>query len=207
MLKKSLLSFAFCLLSLLPGFCQEQDSLIGQAIAAANLRERIYDYEGAIAEMDKAQFTNFFYPNLRIGGLYTSLGKYQSSLKYYRQAFLVERSSLEALEGMMNAYYLMMDYRQAKIMATKMLSISPYHKNANLVAAKLAMANLDFLEAEDRLQKILSVTPTDFQANVNMCYCMLGLKNNLKAEKILFMLKCLYPYAIEITSLEASLHP
>ena len=178
-----------------------------QAIAGANLREKFYDYEGAIAELDKPEFEKNFYTNLRIGGLYNYLGKYQSSLKYYQKAFLVERSSLEALEGMMNAYYVMMNYRQAKVIASKMLAIYPSHKNANIVAAKLAMANLDFIEAQSRLQKILSASPSDFEANVNMAYCMLGLKNQSKAEKILFLLKCLYPYAIEITSLEAIVHP
>jgi len=185
---------------------QERDSLLQQALAASNLREQLYDYPGAIEELNLPELDNQFFVKLRMAELYAYTGKYTEALQAYQKALLMERSSVQALEGMMNLHYGSMDYPHAKLMAKKILALSPYHKNATLIAAKLLMANLDFLGAKMILEKYLQAWPTDYLANLNKAYCCIGMHDKPQAEKILLLLQSLYPGAADLSALDAALH-
>lgn len=184
---------------------QDADSVVQKALISSKLYERFLNYEAAIEELQKPEIKNHYLVHLRIAGLYYYLGRYTESMEHYKNAVLLEPESIEALNGLMYACYYDKKYSKAFSAANKILSVYPYHKNACLIAAELSMANMDYLSALFRLQKYLTVWPSDFDANISLANCLIAMKNKKEAAQMVSFLKNVYPLNASVLSLEKAL--
>ncbi len=160
-----------------------------------------YDYEAAgnyplaIKTIINTEFPeNLNYQkNMRLGWLNYLNYNSAAAISYYMVADGLEPRSLEAKEALLNNYFALGEFSKAERMAHNILKISKVNYQARMSLARLALMNLNYLEAEYQLKKTIQFYPSDYTANSLLKECYIYEKDKKKIAEVETSLNCFYP--------------
>lgn len=175
------------------GYCQEPDSLTQSCMAASRLKERNADYPGAIKELLIDGIKPDYFLEKRLAYLYALQKDYAESSRHAERALYLLPASEEMKLYLMNLYFDRGYYAKALRYCRKVLKNNKLQKDANLIAARLSLINLDFVSAKVHLRNILNLWPLDRNALILYRYCESALQNRENASNALFRLTNVYP--------------
>jgi tetratricopeptide (TPR) repeat protein len=99
--------------------------------------------------------------NLRFGWLFYLDKKYSNSIKYYKQASLINSYALDPKLGLIRIYLDTGNFKKAEIVAYELLKIDYYNYYANLYVTKALIAQKKYKIATKIINKMLALYPTD----------------------------------------------
>ncbi len=99
--------------------------------------------------------------NLRFAWLFYLQKQYNTSLKYYKKASLLNTQALEPKLGMIRVYLATYSFEDAQNVATELLKVDYYNYYANLYMTKALNAQKKYKIAIAVSQKMLRLYPTD----------------------------------------------
>lgn len=128
-----------------------------------------YDYEqmGKYSEAIKvlaplySKYPKGYTLNLRFGWLFYLEKKYNDSIKYYKNASLINPYALDPRLGLIRVYLSTYSYDEAQIVAFELIKIDYYNYYANLYVIKALIAQKKHEEATKIINKMLALYPTD----------------------------------------------
>ena len=125
--------------------------------------EQIEDYENAIRTLSPVldEYPNGYTVNLRLGWLYYLLGKYANSIEHYKKAAQAVSTSLEAKNGLLLPLLAQNKYNEAASTAYQVVSVDHYNYYGNMRLAYALRMQEKYDQAEQILNKMLAVYPTD----------------------------------------------
>jgi len=125
--------------------------------------EQIEDYENAIRALSPVldEYPNGYTVNLRLGWLYYLLGRYANSIEHYQKAVQIVPTSLEAKNGLMLPMLAQNKYSDAVSIAYQVVSVDHYNYYGNMRLAYSLRMLKKYDQAEQILNKMLAVYPTD----------------------------------------------
>lgn len=125
--------------------------------------EQIEDYENAIRTLSPVldEFPNGYTVNLRLGWLYYLLGKYANSIEHYQKAVQSVSTSLEAKNGLLLPLLAQNKYNEVTSTAYQVVSVDHYNYYGNMRLAFALRMQKKYDQAEQILNKMLAVYPTD----------------------------------------------
>lgn len=125
--------------------------------------EQIEDYENAIRTLSPVldEFPNGYTVNLRLGWLYYLLGKYANSIEHYQKAVQSVSTSLEAKNGLLLPLLAQNKYNEVTSTAYQVVSVDHYNYYGNMRLAFALRMQKKYDQAEQLLNKMLAVYPTD----------------------------------------------
>jgi tetratricopeptide (TPR) repeat protein len=125
--------------------------------------EQIEDYENAIRSLSSVldEYPNGYTVNLRLGWLYYLLGRYANSIEHYQKAVQIVPTSLEAKNGLMLPMLAQNKYGDAVSIAYQVVSVDHYNYYGNMRLAYSLRMEKKYDQAEQILNKMLAVYPTD----------------------------------------------
>ncbi len=159
-MKKLILIFLFVIIPSLFAITPEE---IQEAYHKSFNYEQIEDYENAIRTLSPVldEYPNGYTVNLRLGWLYYLLGKYANSIEHYQKASQAVSTSLEAKNGMLLPLLAQNKYNETLSTAYQVVSIDHYNYYGNMRLAFALRMQKKFDQAEQILNKMLAVYPTD----------------------------------------------
>ena len=128
-----------------------------------------YDYEqmGKYAEAIKVlsplygKYPKGYTLNLRFGWLFYMGKKYNDSVKYYKQASLINPYALDPKLGLIRVYLDSHSFDDAQMVANQLIKIDYYNYYANLYLTKALIAQKKYDVATEMISKMLALYPTD----------------------------------------------
>ena len=128
-----------------------------------------YDYEqmGKYAEAIKVlsplygKYPKGYTLNLRFGWLFYLDKKYNDSIKYYKQASLINPYALDPKLGLIRVYLDAYSFDDAQMVANQLIKIDYYNYYANLYLTKALIAQKKYDVATEMISKMLALYPTD----------------------------------------------
>lgn len=125
--------------------------------------EQIEDYENAIRTLSPVldAYPNGYTVNLRLGWLYYFLGRYANSIEHYQKAVQIVPTSIEAKNGLMLPLLAQNKYTETASTAYQVVSVDHYNYYGNMRLAYSLRMQKKYDQAEQILNKMLAVYPTD----------------------------------------------
>lgn len=159
-MKKLTMIFLFVFVSSLFAITPEE---IQEAYHKSFNYEQIEDYENAIRALSPVldEYPNGYTVNLRLGWLYYLLGRYANSIEHYQKAVQIVPTSLEAKNGLMLPMLAQNKYSDAVSIAYQVVSVDHYNYYGNMRLAYSLRMQKKYDQAEQILNKMLAVYPTD----------------------------------------------
>lgn len=159
-MKKLTMIFLFVFVSSLFAITPEE---IQEAYHKSFNYEQIEDYENAIRALSPVldEYPNGYTVNLRLGWLYYLLGRYANSIEHYQKAVQIVPTSLEAKNGLMLPMLAQNKYSDAVSIAYQVVSVDHYNYYGNMRLAYSLRMQEKYDQAEQILNKMLAVYPTD----------------------------------------------
>lgn len=159
-MKKLTMIFLFVFVSSLFAITPEE---IQEAYHKSFNYEQIEDYENAIRALSPVldEYPNGYTVNLRLGWLYYLLGRYANSIEHYQKAVQIVPTSLEAKNGLMLPMLAQNKYSDAASIAYQVVSVDHYNYYGNMRLAYSLRMQEKYDQAEQILNKMLAVYPTD----------------------------------------------
>ncbi len=99
--------------------------------------------------------------NLRFGWLFYLDKKYNDSIKYYKNASLINPYALDPRLGLIRVYLDTYSFKKAEIVSNELLKIDYYNYYANLFITKALIAQKKYDVATKIINKMLALYPTD----------------------------------------------
>ena len=99
--------------------------------------------------------------NLRFGWLFYLNKNYNDSIKYYKNASLINPYALDPRLGLIRVYLDTDSYRDAEVVSYELLKIDFYNYYANLYVIKSLIAQKKYEIALKIINKMLALYPTD----------------------------------------------
>lgn len=166
--------------------CKDRQSDKLSAFTKSINYEKDRKYDLALSEMEKIKndLTDDYFTNLRLGWLYYNNKKYQESIKYYNQAFVLSNNkSVEALLGL--TYPLDALSKTDEIITTykKVLEIDNNNYTANLKLAIIYYYKANYQSAKLFLDKIYPLYSSDYYINLYYGWTLYKLNSKSKARE------------------------
>lgn len=128
-----------------------------------------YDYEqmGKYTEAIKVlspiykKYPKGYTLNLRLGWLFYLQKKYADSIKYYKKASLINTYALDPKLGLIRIYLDTQKYSEAEVTSQELLKVDYYNYYANLYMVKALIAEDKTKTAQEIINKMLALYPTD----------------------------------------------
>ena len=153
-----LLLFAISLLS-----SSEEFESIKSAYFKSYDYEQVGQYNEAIkilAPLSK-KYPKGYTLNLRFAWLFYLQKQYNTAIKYYKKASLLNTQALEPKLGLIRVYLATYSFEDAQNVATELLKVDYYNYYANLYIVKALNAQKKYKIASAVSKKILQLYPTD----------------------------------------------
>ena len=99
--------------------------------------------------------------NLRFGWLFYLNKNYNDSIKYYKNASLINPYALDPRLGLIRVYLDTHSYKDAEVVSYELLKIDFYNYYANLYVTKSLIAQKKYEIALKIINKMLALYPTD----------------------------------------------
>jgi len=153
-----LLIFIICLLS-----SDEEFKNIKNSYFKSYDYEQVGRYKEAIkilAPLSK-EYPKGYTLSLRLAWLFYLQKQYNTSLRYYTEASLLDTKSLEPKIGLIRVYLATYSFEKAQNVATEILKVDYYNYYTNLYMAKALNAQKKYEIAITVSEKMLQIYPTD----------------------------------------------
>ncbi len=157
--------------------------------------EQIEDYENAIRTLSPVldEYPNGYTVNLRLGWLYYLLGRYANSIEHYQKAIQAVSTSLEAKNGLMLPMLAQNKYSDAAALAYQVVSVDYYNYYGNMRLAFSLRMQKKYDQAEQILNKMLAVYPTDVTFLTELALVKYNQGDSEKATKLMWDVQTLDP--------------
>ena len=99
--------------------------------------------------------------NLRFGWLFYLDKKYNDSIKYYKNASLINPYALDPRLGLIRVYLDTYSFKKAELVSYELLKIDYYNYYANLYVIKALIAQQKYDIATEIINKMLALYPTE----------------------------------------------
>lgn len=135
---------------------------------------------------------NSYVFNLRLGWLYYNLGKYDSSSVYYNNALNINKSSVEALLGMIYPLAALNRWDKVQTLYNDILKLDPANYTANLRLGQIYLNKAEYNTAKKYLEKVHSVYPGSYEPNLSLGWTYYYLGDYSKAKELFSIASMLY---------------
>ncbi len=125
--------------------------------------EHMQKYEEAIKVLTPLykKYPKGYTLNLRFGWLFYLDKKYNDSIKYYKEASLINPYALDPRLGLIRVYLDTYSFDKAEIVSYELLKIDYHNYYANLYVTKALIAQKKYDIATKIINKMLALYPTD----------------------------------------------
>jgi tetratricopeptide (TPR) repeat protein len=121
--------------------------------------------------------------NLRFGWLFYLDKKYNDSIKYYKNASLINPYALDPRLGLIRVYLDTYSFKKAELVSYELLKIDYYNYYANLYVIKALIAQKKYDIATEIINKMLALYPTEI-AYLEQLAIVYKLTNNKYLQKL-----------------------
>lgn len=153
--------------------------------------ESYKQYNKAIKSLEPVYEITSYSINLRLGWLHYLNGEFTQSLKYYKQAIVLEPKSVEALLGITYPQAAMLNWNDLTKTYLSILKIDKMNKDVNYRLGQIYYNKKDYQKAESHLLTIIKTYPFDYNANVLLAQTKTK-KGEIKAAKKHYNIALLY---------------
>jgi tetratricopeptide (TPR) repeat protein len=181
-MKKTLLAMFIFASSFANAFAQENDK-ITQAFLSSYSFENSKLYGKAIDALVAVYSADNYEVNFRLGWLFYVNGDYVKAQSYYKKAIQIEPSSVEAKLGYVMPTAALENWDDVLNTYKEVLKTDPNNSLINYRAASILYLRKDFNAALSYLQKLISLYPFDYDANVLLAKTYVGLGKITEAKK------------------------
>ena len=151
------------------------------------------DYKGAAQALKNAYDKSSYAMNVRLGWLYYLAGLHTDALVYYKLAYELKPSSIEARLGAANAAESMGNKNELKNILESILSIDPQNSYVNYKLGYLYYERKDFSTAYTYFEKVYKLYPFDYDGLLMYAWATYQTGKTAESRDLFNKVLCLVP--------------